>query len=135
MPYLPVCRIAVQFLERYFQGYITKKTVIYPFQRGTFNELRIYQLANHCFQPCAAYISFKIAAVINIDRTAENYNAYYKNVQTATDKAKDILRDVTNQTGHLFRVVSGDDNIEYCKLKAGEIVKKAVGEILQHWEE
>lgn len=82
------------------------------------------------------YVNFTNQNIENGSGKAyENYNAYYKNVQTAADKAKDILRDVTNQTGHLFRVVSGDDNIEYCKLKAGEIVKKAVGEILQHWEE
>ncbi len=65
----------------------------------------------------------------------ENYRNYYKDIQTAEEKAKEALQDVTNQTGHIFRVVSGDDNIEYCKLKSGEIVKNAVGEMLKHWEE
>lgn len=68
-------------------------------------------------------------------KSYENYCNYYKDIQIAADKAKEALQDVTNQTGHIFRVVSGDDNIEYCKLKAGEIAKKAVDEILKHWEE
>lgn len=67
-------------------------------------------------------------------KSYENYCNYYKEIEVATDMAIEALQDVTNQTGHIFRVVSGDDNIEYCKLKAGEIVKKAVGEILYHWE-
>ncbi len=65
----------------------------------------------------------------------ENYCNYYKDIRTAEEKAIATLQDVTNQTGHIFRVVSGDDNIEYCKLKSGEIVKNAVGEMLNHWEE
>lgn len=64
----------------------------------------------------------------------ENYCTYHKDMQAAEDKAIETLQDITNQTGYIFRVVSGDDNIEYCKLKAGEIVKKAVDEILQHWK-
>ena len=64
----------------------------------------------------------------------ENYCNYNKEMEIAADMAKEALQDVTNQTGHIFRVVSGDDNIEYCKLKASEIVKKAVDEILHHWK-
>lgn len=41
---------------------------------------------------------------------------------------------ITNETGVILRLISGNENINYCQLRAGEIIRKAVGEILYHWE-
>lgn len=81
------------------------------------------------------YIEITHHAIIDGTGSAlQNYSNYYKDVNQAEDKAKEVLQEVTNQTGHIFRLVAGDDNVDYCELKAGEIVKKAVDEILRKWE-
>lgn len=81
------------------------------------------------------YIEITHHAIVDgAGKAFENYSNYYKDVNQAEDKAKEVLQEVTNQTGHIFRLVAGNDNVDYCKLKAGEIVKKAVDEILRKWE-
>ena len=53
---------------------------------------------------------------------------------TADKNAMEALQKITNETGVILRLISGNENINYCQLRAGEIIRKAVGEILYHWE-
>ena len=53
---------------------------------------------------------------------------------TANKNAMEALQKITNETGVILRLISGNENINYCQLRAGEIMRKAVGEILYHWE-
>lgn len=80
------------------------------------------------------YIEAAENTIINgSGKCLDNFFTYYKEVKEVENEALKALQDVTDKTGHIFRVVSGDDNIDYCKLKAGEIVKEAVGKILYKW--
>ena len=80
------------------------------------------------------YIEAADKSIVNgSGKVLDNYCTYYKGVKEAECEALKALQDVTDKTGHIFRVVSGDDNVDYCKLKTGEIVKEAVEKILYGW--
>ena len=80
------------------------------------------------------YIEAADKSIVNgSGKVLDNYCTYYKGVKEAECEALTALQDVTDKTGHIFRVVSGDDNVDYCKLKTGEIVKEAVEKILYGW--
>lgn len=80
------------------------------------------------------YIEANNNSIVNgPGKALDNYSAYYKGIKEAESEAFKALQDVTNKTGHIFRLVSGDDNVDYCKLKTGEIVKEAVEKILYGW--
>lgn len=66
--------------------------------------------------------------------TKENFTNYNKRLNETQAKALEMLQDISEQTGHVLRLIVGNENIDYCKLKAGEIVQEAVGEILYHWK-
>lgn len=64
----------------------------------------------------------------------ENFTNYKKSLDETQDMAMETLQSISEQTGHVLHLIIGDENIDYCKLKAGEIVQKAVGEILYYWK-
>lgn len=64
----------------------------------------------------------------------ENLANYNKSLDETQDIAMEMLQSISEQTGHVLHLIVGDENIEYCKLKAGEIVQRAVGEILYYWK-
>ena len=63
------------------------------------------------------------------DKAAE----FNKNLDKANDEAMDTLQKITDKTGQILRLISGNQNIDYCKLKAGSIMQEAVGKILYEW--
>lgn len=64
------------------------------------------------------------------DKIAE----YYENSEAADNEAMKALQEITNKTGHILRLISGNQNIDYCKMKAGAIMQEAVGKILYEWD-
>ncbi len=60
--------------------------------------------------------------------------AYNDGLKNASEKAMNALQEITNNSGHIMRLISGDENINYCKSNASEIIRKAVGEILYNWK-
>lgn len=64
----------------------------------------------------------------------ENLTNYNKSLNETQDMAMEILQNISEKTGHVLHLIVGHENINYCKLKAGEIVQKAVGEILYYWK-
>ena len=70
----------------------------------------------------------------NLAATRESFANYKQSLNQTQDKTLEILQEVSEQTGHVIHLIIGDENIDYCKLKSGEIVREAVGEILYHWE-
>lgn len=65
---------------------------------------------------------------------ADTLGIYNDSLKNAEIKAMESMQEITNQTGHVMRLVTGNENITYCKLKASEIIQNAVGEILYHWK-
>jgi len=59
--------------------------------------------------------------------------AYSNSLNTTNEKAMDALQKITNETGHIIRMITGEQNIEYCRLKTGEIMQNAVKDILYNW--
>lgn len=63
----------------------------------------------------------------------DKIDEFNKSLDNATQEAMDALQKVTDKTGHILRLISGNQNIDYCKLKAAAIMQEAVGKILYEW--
>jgi len=100
------------FLEKYMHS------LLFEISKGT----QYMEMLN------TRYIMDKNAREKNI----KQYNESYEKAKTA---ALDSLQNISEQTGHIFRMITGNDNIDYCVLRASEIVRKAVDEILYYWRE
>ena len=59
---------------------------------------------------------------------------FNESLERANNEAMDALQKVTDSTGQILRLISGNQNIEYCKMRAGAIMQEATGEILYKWE-
>lgn len=65
----------------------------------------------------------------NKNKSAE----YRESLENANNEAMEALQEITNKTGHILRLISGNQNIDYCKMKAGAIMQEAVEKILYNW--
>ena len=74
------------------------------------------------------YMELVTATVLN-----NEHESRQKISEEAENKAMQVLQDITNQTGEIIRMISGNDNIDYCKSRTSELMRKAVENILYYW--
>ncbi|MEF2877348.1 MAG: helix-turn-helix transcriptional regulator [Blautia sp.] len=60
--------------------------------------------------------------------------AFEKNLERANNEGIDALQKITDSTGQILRLISGNQNIDYCQMRAGLIIQEAVGKILYEWK-
>ena len=58
---------------------------------------------------------------------------FNESLDKANEEAMDALQKITDKTGQILHLISGHDNIDYCKMKAGSIMQETVGKILNEW--
>lgn len=59
---------------------------------------------------------------------------FYESLERANKEGTSALQEITDSTGQILRLISGNQNIEYCKMSAGAIIQEAVGKILYEWK-
>lgn len=92
-------------------------------------------IIKRCLSPLLLEISIGTMYMDGVIETCENHNTTNKkeSLEIVRREAMKSLQKITDKTGEIVRLISGSENIEYCKTRSGEIMRNAVGEILYYW--